>query len=91
MNHKLIDHYNTGDQATESPWKFVRVKVLGYEPGNPKGCPHNVFPEPPESTERMPVQSIPWKASLDKEQKAAAVQAVQQEPPPKLFYPVTAP
>ena len=51
MNHKLIDHYNTGDQATESPWKFVRVKVLGYEPGNPKGCPHNVFPEPPESTE----------------------------------------
>lgn len=47
VNHKLIDYYISAN----SPWKFVRTKVLGYEPGNPKGCPHNVFPEPPESTE----------------------------------------
>ena len=47
MNHKLIDYFIPAN----SPWKFVRTKVLGFEPGNPKGCPHNVFPEPPENTE----------------------------------------
>ena len=43
----MIDYYTTGN----SPWKFVRTRVLGFEPGNPKGCPHNVFPDPPENTE----------------------------------------
>ena len=47
LNHKLIDYYITEN----SPWRFVRTRVLGFEPGNPKGCPHNVFPEPPDNTE----------------------------------------